>query len=123
MTISSLSAYISSLRLLRNSDLEKHQFLARFSRPILSRLQELNDDANTEKHLRLFVANATESGFTGKLAQAYYCTGEHFLSKVRNRDHKAKSKVTRLPKNFRNRNIIFLRFLYYTKNINIISNV
>ncbi|XP_011881906.1 PREDICTED: uncharacterized protein LOC105569786 [Vollenhovia emeryi] len=44
-------------------------------------MQELDDDANTEKHLRLFVVNATKSGLTKKLAQAHYCTGEHFLSK------------------------------------------
>lgn len=48
------------------------------------RLQELDDDINTEKHLRLFMENAVESGLARKLAQAHYCTGEHFLSKVRN---------------------------------------
>ncbi|XP_077281234.1 uncharacterized protein LOC143907959 [Temnothorax americanus] len=48
------------------------------------KLRELSDDANTEKHLRLFMVNATESGLKKKLAQAHCCTGEHFLSKVRN---------------------------------------
>lgn len=48
-----------------------------------SRLQELDDDVNTEKHLRLLMASAAESGLTRKVAQAHYCTGEYFLSKVR----------------------------------------
>ncbi|XP_024870903.1 uncharacterized protein LOC112454005 [Temnothorax curvispinosus] len=48
-----------------------------------SRLQELGDDANTEKHLSLFMINATESGLMKKLAQAHCCTGEYFLSKRR----------------------------------------
>ncbi|XP_018365060.1 PREDICTED: uncharacterized protein LOC108762522 [Trachymyrmex cornetzi] len=47
------------------------------------KLCELNDDVNTEKYLRLFVVSAVESGLTRKVAQAYYCTGEHFLSKRR----------------------------------------
>lgn len=46
-------------------------------------MQEMNDDVNTEKHLRLFMVNATECGLTRKLAQAHFCTGEHFLSKRR----------------------------------------
>ncbi|XP_071554989.1 uncharacterized protein [Temnothorax nylanderi] len=47
------------------------------------KLRELDDDANTEKHLRLFMVNATESGLMKKLAQAHCCTGEYFLSKRR----------------------------------------
>ncbi|KYM99112.1 Tetratricopeptide repeat protein 29 [Cyphomyrmex costatus] len=46
-----------------------------------SHLQELNDDINTEKHLRLFMTSAIESGLTRRVAQAHYCTGEHFLNK------------------------------------------
>ncbi|XP_036145529.1 uncharacterized protein LOC105839066 [Monomorium pharaonis] len=47
------------------------------------KLRELGDDANTEKHLHLFMVNAVEFGLTTKVAQAHYCTGEHFLSKKR----------------------------------------
>lgn len=46
-------------------------------------LQELNDEINAEKHLHLFRKNAAEFELMKKLAQAHYCTGEHFLSKVR----------------------------------------
>ncbi|XP_018399193.1 PREDICTED: uncharacterized protein LOC108776936 [Cyphomyrmex costatus] len=45
------------------------------------KLGELNDDINTEKHLRLFMTSAIESGLTRRVAQAHYCTGEHFLNK------------------------------------------
>lgn len=48
-----------------------------------SHLQELNDEVNTEKHLHLFRKNAEEFKLLKKLAQAHYCIGEHFLSKVR----------------------------------------
>ncbi|KAG5323941.1 TTC29 protein, partial [Acromyrmex heyeri] len=46
-------------------------------------INELNDDVNTEKHLRLFMVSAVESGLTRKVAQAHYCIGEHFLNKRR----------------------------------------
>ncbi|XP_072754856.1 uncharacterized protein [Anoplolepis gracilipes] len=47
------------------------------------KLCELNDEVNTEKHLHLFRKNAAEFKLMKKLAEAHYCTGEHFLSKRR----------------------------------------
>ncbi|XP_014485577.1 PREDICTED: uncharacterized protein LOC106750042 isoform X2 [Dinoponera quadriceps] len=45
--------------------------------------KKLNNEMNTEKHLRLSRERAVEFGLTRELAQAYYYTGEHFLSKRR----------------------------------------
>ncbi|XP_076618919.1 uncharacterized protein LOC143340625 [Colletes latitarsis] len=42
--------------------------------------KRLNDNAYTEKHLRLFRENAEQFGLFEKLADAHYYTGEHYLS-------------------------------------------
>ncbi|RLU26810.1 hypothetical protein DMN91_000607 [Ooceraea biroi] len=48
-----------------------------------SSAQEVNDEVNTEKHLRLCREEATASKLPKELAQAHYCFGEYFLSKRR----------------------------------------
>ncbi|KAL2720741.1 tetratricopeptide repeat protein 29-like [Vespula squamosa] len=45
--------------------------------------KEINDTANTEKHLHLFKKNATEFNLPDKLAQAYYYTGEYLLNQMK----------------------------------------
>ncbi|EZA59841.1 Tetratricopeptide repeat protein [Ooceraea biroi] len=47
------------------------------------KLREVNDEVNTEKHLRLCREEATASKLPKELAQAHYCFGEYFLSKRR----------------------------------------
>ncbi|XP_050466866.1 uncharacterized protein LOC126859522 [Cataglyphis hispanica] len=60
-----------------------HMALALAYKLYNSHLQELNDEVNTEKHLHLFREYAQEFKLIKKLAQAHFCTGEHFLSKRR----------------------------------------
>ncbi|XP_078050757.1 uncharacterized protein LOC144477143 [Augochlora pura] len=43
--------------------------------------KQLNDDARTEKHLRMLRETAAELNLFEKLADAHYYTGEHYLSK------------------------------------------
>ncbi|XP_047348116.1 uncharacterized protein LOC124948486 [Vespa velutina] len=45
--------------------------------------KEIDDTANTEKHLHLFRKNATQFNLSYKLAQAHYYTGEYLLNQMK----------------------------------------